>query len=473
MIIPVILSGGVGSRLWPLSRKTHPKPFILLQDGHSLLQGAFMRGVRLPEVREVITVTNRDLLFKTRAQYRMLDGWDRDRIGSHFILEPCRRNTASAIAVACLWIANTYGNDAMLLVLPADHLITNEPAFAAAVDKAAAIAVDQKLVTFGIQPSSAETAYGYIEFAGSDVLQFVEKPTIEEATDYLHSKRFLWNSGMLCCTASAMLAEMRIHCADILNACEQCMASASVVKSSDGFETEIDPCEYASVRSDSIDYAVMEKTRNAAIVACDLGWNDVGNWITLGDLQSPDTKGNRIQGDVIVHDSSGCTIRATTRVVAAIGLKNTVIVDTPDALLVLNKAEEQKVRQVYATLEERRHETHEYHRTVERPWGRYTVLDTGTGFKVKRLELSPDGGISLQRHEHRSEHWTVVQGVATVTRGENVFTLQVNESTHIERRQKHCLQNRGDTLLIVIEVQAGDYLGEDDIIRYSASGPAH
>ena len=468
VIIPTILCGGAGSRLWPVSREYHPKPFIRLSDGESLLQKAFLRGASLPNVSDVMTVTNRELFFKTEDEYREVDHLLESPIKSSFILEPFGRNTAPAIASASLIAAEAHGDDAILLVLAADHLISDQQSFADAVAKACELAQGGKLVTFGIQPTAPETGYGYIEFNGDEVIRFVEKPAHDKAQDYLNSGNFLWNSGMFCFRAGTMLQEMAEHSPEILDATRFCLQQSRKA-SGDGFsQMEINPEHFESVPDDSIDYAVMEKTNNAAVVACDIGWSDIGCWKALGDLTVADSNKNRITGDsdILIQDSSNCTIESRERVVGVVGVENLVIIDTPDALLVADKNRAQEVKGIYSQLKALGHETHKLHRTVHRPWGTYTVLEEGSNFKIKRIEVNVGAQISLQMHHHRSEHWVVVSGTAKVLNSVHELTLKVNESTYIPAEHKHCLENAGSEKLVMIEVQTGDYLGEDDIVRF-------
>ena len=466
ILIPTILCGGAGSRLWPISREQHPKPFIRLSDGESLLQKVFLRGASLANVSDVLTVTNRELFFKTEDEYREVADVLENPVKTSYILEPFGRNTAPAIAAASILVAEAYGEDAILLVLAADHLIADQQAFADAVTKACELAECGKLVTFGIQPTAPETGYGYIEYKGHEVIRFVEKPALEKAQDYLASGNFLWNSGMFCFTAGTMLQEMAEHCPKILDTTRYCLQQ-SRKSSGDGFnQVNISPEHFESVPNDSIDYAMMEKTSNAAVVACNIGWSDIGCWRTLGDLTAADSNNNRIKGDVLVQDSNNCTIETDGRMVGVVGVENLIIIDTIDALLVADKDRAQDVNKIYAQLKDLGHEAHKLHRKVYRPWGVYTVLEEGQNFKIKRIEVKPGANLSLQLHHHRSEHWVVVSGIAKVVNNNQELTLKVNESIFIPAENKHRLENPGTEPLIMIEVQMGDYPGEDDIIRF-------
>jgi len=461
-LVPAILCGGAGSRLWPVSRELHPKPFIRLADGESLLQKAFVRAAALPGVTEVLTVTNRELYFKTRDEYREID----PKHAASFILEPFGRGTAAAIACAALRVAQTHGNSAQLLVLPADHLIADVDAFARAVAQASALAAGSRLVTFGIKPSHPETGYGYIEADGNRVVRFIEKPAFEKAREYVQSGRFLWNSGMFCFASGSVIDEMTRHCPEILAAARECLGRSRATEQANGASLELDAESFARVPDNSIDYALMEKSSNVAVVPCDIGWSDIGSWTAIAALTQADRDGNRVEGESVLHDVRDSYIRSEHRMVGAVGLSNVVIVDTPDALLVADASRAQDVKQVYTRLKELGHETHKLHRTVHRPWGTYTVLEEGPGFKIKRIEVKPGASLSLQMHQQRSEHWIVVSGTAHVVNGDRELTVNTNESTFIPPRNKHRLANPHNVELVIIEVQSGPYLGEDDIVRF-------
>ncbi len=466
VLIPTILCGGSGSRLWPVSREQHPKPLIRINGGSSLIQKAYLRGARLPNVSNVLSVANREQFFKIEDEYREVAHESEGLLGNSFILEPFGRNTAPAIAAACLQVVETQGDDAILLILAADHLIADQKSFSDAVARACELAQCGKLVTFGIRPTGPETGYGYIQSNGNEVIRFVEKPSIDKANEYLASGDFLWNSGMFCFTAGSMLREMSEHCPEILAATRKCFEHSRSA-SGEGFsQLELNPEYFALVPDDSIDYAVMEKARNVAVVACDIGWSDIGCWKALGDLKTPDNSSNRIHGDAVVVDSSNCTINSEDRLVGVVGVNNLVIVDTPDALLVADKQRTQDVKQIVAQLKAQGHEAHKLHNTVHRPWGTYTVLEEGFHFKIKRIEVKIGASLSLQMHHHRSEHWVVVTGTAKVMNGDQTLVLKTNESTFIPAKHKHRLENIGTEVLVIIEVQTGSYLGEDDIVRF-------
>lgn len=478
-LIPTILCGGAGSRLWPVSRELHPKPFIRLADGQSLLQKAWLRGAVLPNVDEVLTVTNRELFFKTQDEYGLVSDVLPAAHANSYVLEPFGRNTAPAIAAAAISIAEKHGEDALMLVLAADHLIADQAAFAQAVARATQLALQGKLVTFGIKPEAPETGYGYIEadmktpilsvdgsVAGYPVLRFVEKPNLEKAEEYVASGSYQWNSGMFCFAAGALLREMEKHCPEILAATRTCMGQ-SIKAEGKGFDqVQLDPASFGEVPNNSIDFAVMEKSSCVAVVPCSIGWSDIGSWDALGDLTSPDACGNRIEGEVVLHDVSNCFIKSSERLIGAVGVDNLMVIDTPDALLVAERSRVQDVKFLYASLKASGHEVHKLHREVCRPWGTYTVLETGANFKIKRIEVKPGASLSLQMHYHRNEHWIVVSGMARVVNGENELFVNINESTYIPAGHKHRLENPGILPLVMIEVQSGAYLGEDDIVRF-------
>ena len=476
-IFPVILSGGAGTRLWPVSREAHPKPFIRLADGQSLLQKTFLRALALPNVSTVLTVTNREVYFLTEDEYRAVDTQE-EQVTKSYILEPFGRNTAPAIAAAALHLLDTHGEAAVMLVAPADHLIADQNAYAAAVEQAAKLAQAGFLVTFGIRPDRPETGYGYIqadvgavlaiECAGyaHPVKRFVEKPSLATAQEYLANGNFLWNSGMFCFKASTLVAELRTHAPQLLAAVQACLSASNKTRGDRLELMELDAAGFENCPDISIDYALMEKSSNVAVVACDIGWNDIGSWSALGDLIEADGNGNRIIGDVLLHDVKNSQIQGDGRLIGAVGVSDLIVVDTPDALLVAHRDRVQDVRKIVSQLKDSGHAAYRLHRTVGRPWGTYTVLEEGSRFKIKRIVVKPGASLSLQMHHHRSEHWIVVSGMAKVVNGERELFVHCNESTYIPAGHKHRLENPGVIDLVMIEVQSGDYLGEDDIIRF-------
>lgn len=462
-LIPTILCGGAGSRLWPVSREMHPKSFIRLADGQSLLQKSYLRATALASVSEIVTVTNHGLYFKVQDEYRESGP---SGFANTFVLEPFGRNTAPAIAAAALRVAGMHGDSALMLVLTADHLISDQPAFANAVGEAVRLAQAGKIVTFGVRADAPETAYGYIEFEGNRVIRFVEKPSLDKARAFVESGKFLWNSGMFCFSAGAMLREMRRHCPGVLAGVSACLEQSRVTGGGSLSVVELDVGGFEKVPELSIDYAVMEKSGEVAVVPCSIGWSDVGSWNSLGDLVPPDAAGNRVEGDALLQDVSNCYIRSEGRMIGALGIDNLMVIDTPDALLIADRKRAQDVKNLYAELKSQGHESHRLHRTVHRPWGTYTVLEESKGFKIKRIEVKPGASLSLQMHRHRSEHWVVVSGTARVVNGGNELDIKSNESTFIPSGNKHRLSNPGTGYLVIIEVQAGSYLGEDDIVRF-------
>lgn len=468
MLIPVILSGGAGTRLWPVSRETHPKPFIKLSDGSTLLGRTYRRAVALPGVSEVVTVTNRDLYFRTKDEY-LANGAG---LPATYLLEPQGRNTAPAAALAAHHCLQRQGPDAVMLILSADHLIDDQTAFTEAVCRAQTLARQGYLVTFGIQPDAPETGFGYLELGpalqpfGHAVARFVEKPDAATAERYIASGRHLWNSGMFCFQAKRLLEVMDRVCPDVAATARECWA-ATVQAGEPGAVVEFDPATFERHPDISIDYAVMERADNVAVVPCSIGWSDVGSWNALAALAPPDAHGNRTDGQTVLVDTAGTYVHAETRLVATVGVEHLIIVDTDDALLVAHKDRVQDVRQVVQRLKQQGHDAYRLHRTVVRPWGTYTVLEEGPRFKIKRLEVRPGASLSLQLHHHRSEHWVVVSGMAKVINGDSESFVNTNESTFIPAGVRHRVENPGKLDLVMIEVQCGDYLGEDDIVRFS------
>lgn len=469
MLVPVILSGGAGSRLWPVSREGHPKPFIKLSDGLTLLQKTALRGARLAEAGALLTVTNREYYFKTRDDMAVLAA---ELPSCHYLLEPVGRNTATAVLLAAFQVRESWGPDAVMLVLAADHLIEQQENFSAAVENAAKMAKLGYLVTFGIRPTEPHTGYGYIEMGvpleatAHAVSSFKEKPTFDVAKGYLASGHYVWNSGMFCFTAASLLATAQRVAPELFEAAAACWdASHKGDMLPDALE--LDRATLAACPDISIDYAIMERADNVAVVPAGFDWSDIGAWDAIGDLAASDENGNRIDGEAITIDSQNCYIRSSGRIVAAVGVENLVVVDTPDALLVVHQDKVQQVKEVVTQLKARGHDSYRLHRTVHRPWGTYTVLEDGCGYKIKRIEVKPGAALSLQMHHHRSEHWIVVSGTASVTNNESTFLMRANESTYIKAGYRHRLENPGVIPLVMIEVQSGEYLGEDDIVRFS------
>ncbi|PNW00658.1 mannose-1-phosphate guanylyltransferase/mannose-6-phosphate isomerase [Pseudomonas protegens] len=469
-LIPCIIAGGAGTRLWPVSREAMPKPFMRLPDGESLLQKTFVRATALKDVGRLLTVTNREVFFRTLDDYRLLN---KARVELDFILEPFGRNTAPAIAAAALHVSRLYGADAQLLVLPADHLIKDVQAFANAVDSARQLAEQGWLVTFGLVPTHAETGFGYIEKGQGlnkdsfQVSRFVEKPDAATAQRYVDGGLHLWNGGMFCMRADVILQELREFVPEVVSAVEHCLEQSHRKEGKHELQVELDGDSFAQAPDISIDYAVMERSKKVAVVPCQLGWSDIGSWQAVRELTPADEHGNQCNGETVLHDVSNCYIDSRKRLVGGVGLNNLIIIDTPDALLVADGNRSQDVKLIAQELKRLGHDAYKLHRTVTRPWGTYTVLEEGPRFKIKRIMVKPNASLSLQMHHHRSEHWIVVSGMALVTNGEDEFLLNTNESTFIKPGRTHRLVNPGVIDLVMIEVQSGEYLGEDDIVRFN------
>jgi mannose-1-phosphate guanylyltransferase/mannose-6-phosphate isomerase len=463
MLTPVILSGGAGTRLWPLSRELYPKQLLPLVGQSTMLQSTASRLDGL-EVAAPIVVCNEEHRFVVAEQLR-----SSGNTPGAIILEPVGRNTAPAIALAALQALRS--GDPLLLVLPADHVIQDVRAFQAAVLVARNAAEAGRLVTFGVVPHSPETGYGYIRrgeplagaaTGGHRIASFVEKPDAERAAQFLASGEYYWNSGMFLFRASRYMEELRRLAPDIAASCERAMASVT----QDLDFTRINIAEFSACRCDSIDYAVMEKTDAAAMVPLAAGWSDVGSWAALRAALPTDENGNVCRGDVVLDDCSGSYVHAESRLVAAIGLRDHVVVETKDAVLVVPLEQAQHLKSLVGRIRQQGRTEHLLHRKVSRPWGSYDSIDNGERFQVKRLVVNPGATLSLQLHHHRAEHWIIVSGTARITRGEEVFLLEENQSTYIPVGTRHRIENPGKIPLHLIEVQSGSYLGEDDIVRF-------
>jgi mannose-1-phosphate guanylyltransferase/mannose-6-phosphate isomerase len=461
LLIPVILSGGAGTRLWPLSREMYPKQLLALTSKLTMLQDTVTRLAGIAGAQPPIIVCNEAHRFTVAEQIRTLG-----MTASAILLEPVGRNTAPAVALAALK-AQELDPDAIIVVAPADHVIRDPRVFQGAAETAAALAEEGKLVTFGIVAHAPETGYGYIRRSDGpgpaySVAQFIEKPPLDVATQFVASGDYYWNSGMFVFKAARYLAELGVCAPDILEASQAAFAAAK----SDLDFSRIDKAEFEKCRSESIDYAVMEKTRDAVVLPLDAGWSDVGSWSSLFDALPADEEGNVLQGDVMVHETHDCYVHSTSRLVAAVGMDDHIIVETKDAVLVAPKDRVQDVKDLVAMIKKAGRSESAWHREVFRPWGSYDSIDNGDRFQVKRLSVKPGGVLSLQMHHHRAEHWIVVQGTARITCNDRTFLLSENESTYIPIGATHRIENPGKVPLRIVEVQSGSYLGEDDIVRF-------
>lgn len=462
-LYPVILCGGAGSRLWPLSREYYPKPLLPLVSDKTLLQETACRLDAAPEQGDAVYVCNEEHRFLIAEQIAQLG-----KKPSTIILEPEGRNTAPALTLAALYLVER-DRDALMIVMPADHVMTHPDNFLAAVEKGRECAAQGSLVTFGVVPDGPETGYGYIR-QGADVGcgkafsvdRFVEKPDADTAQRYVDEGSYYWNSGIFLMRADRWIEEIGRFSPEILEKCGEAMQQGK--QDSDFYRARkelFDACP-----SDSIDYAVMEKTDRAVVVPVSAGWSDVGAWSALWNICERDAEGNVKQGDVIAEDTHNAFLLAEHRCLATVGMKDVIVIETADAVLVADRNKAQDVKAIVNRLKESGREEYKTHRQVFRPWGSYESIDNGSRFQVKRLSVKPGAQLSLQMHHRRAEHWVVVKGVARVTCGDNVFELHENESTYIPLGEKHRLENPGDEPLEVIEVQSGDYLGEDDIVRF-------
>lgn len=461
MILPVIMAGGSGSRLWPLSRALYPKQFLKLNGSGTMLQNTVTRLEGL-DCADPMLICNEEHRFIAAEQLRQLG-----ELNHNIILEPAGRNTAPAIALAAFTAVNQ-GQDPVMLVLAADHIMQQPEAFRKSVAKALPFAEQGKLVTFGIVPTGPQTGYGYIERgagqgeSGFDVARFVEKPDASTAQQYIDSGKFYWNSGMFLFKASRYLEELKAHRPDIYNACEQAMTDVNA----DLDFVRVNKDAFLSCPDESIDYAVMENTKDAVVVPMDAGWSDVGSWSSLWEVSEKDTDGNVHHGDVMSHNANNNYVFAETGLVATVGIDDVVIVQTKDAVLVVKKDQVQDVKKVVEALKKEKRSEFQLHREVYRPWGKYDSIDNGARYQVKRITVKPGEKLSIQMHHHRAEHWIVVSGTANVTIDDETAMVTENESVYIPIGSVHSLENPGKIPLELIEVQSGAYLGEDDIVRF-------
>ena len=462
MIIPVIIAGGSGTRLWPLSRALYPKQLLDLVNEHTMLQDTVLRVIDFEDAGSPIILCNEDHRFMVAEQLQAINVGD-----ASIILEPIGRNTAPAVAVAALK-ALTIDSDSLILVLPADHFIQNVEAFHKAIGTGLSFAENGNLLTFGIVPDGPETGYGYIKkdallekSEAYTIKEFVEKPDIETAQKYINSGEYYWNSGMFLFKASRVLEELEKFVPDIVNSCKAAFEHGET--DLDFFR--LDENSFKACPSDSIDYAVMEKTEVGVMVPLEAGWSDIGSWDALWQIGKKDNNKNVVHGDVLIKDVKNSFFHADNRLIAAVGLENHIVVETADAVLISPRNRVQDVKQLVEKLKKKEREETLYHRKVFRPWGSYETIDTSERFQVKKLTIKPDGKLSLQKHHHRSEHWVVVKGIASVTKGDEKFILSEDESTFIPIGVPHRLENKEKTTLQIIEVRTGNFLGEEDIVR--------
>lgn len=459
MIVPVILAGGSGTRLWPLSRESYPKQFCKIIGEQSLFQQTVLRAQAINDVAAPVIVTNESYYFICQDQLREIGIFD-----ATYILEPCARNTAAAIALA----AHTLAYDAIMLVMPSDHLIKDELYFASIIEKSTVIVRQGKLVTLGIKPVSAQTGYGYIE-QGTSVWQdifvvkrFVEKPDEVTAKAYVAAGNYYWNSGIFVFAAGVYLAELDHYARDIAQSVR--LAYQHATQQADFLR--VPDALFAAVRSESIDYAVMEQTDNAVMIPFENYWNDLGSWAAVAESSQSDTDNNVINGPVVAEHTKNCMINTDKQLVTTIGLENIIVIATADAVLVADKNYAQTVKDIVNQLRAQNNAVADTHKKAYRPWGYFEQLACGENYQVKHLMVKPGARLSLQMHQHRAEHWVVVSGIADVINGERSFQLSENQSTYIEKKAKHRLSNTSDQPLHIIEVQSGHYLGEDDITRF-------
>lgn len=461
-IIPVILSGGEGSRLWPISRQLYPKPFIRIKGKRSLLQQCYMRALNIPGVKEVITVTNDELFFKTIDEYRELR---LDNPELSFLLEPVRRNSAPASLLAAQFAQKK--DDPILLLMPSDHLVENQALFNEAVLDAAMLAEQGYIATFGIMPTRPETGYGYLHRLDDERVEFIEKPSFEKALNYLEAGDFFWNSGMFCMKASTLIAEAEKYCPDIYTHVEHALKKSEFTENEEYKKINVRSADYKMIKGISIDYAIMELSHRIRLIPAQFDWYDIGSFHSLAELYPKDQNGNHIDAETILENVQNCYIKGDKRrLIAGINVKNLMIIDTHDALLVADKSQPQDIKCIYERLKAIKHPTQLAYPMVYRPWGTYCVLEESDAFKVKKIIVKPQGKLSLQSHAHRNEHWVIVQGSAKVTLGEKNILISENDALHVPVGFKHRIENLGEKDLIIIEVQYGSYLGEDDIIRF-------
>lgn len=474
MMIPVILSGGSGTRLWPISRESHPKPYLKLPNGNSLLQETFKRACGIKDSSEIITVTNENYYLKSISEYKHQKLNLTHPVKQTFILEPCGRDTAISITLAAMYVMKTYGPDAIMLALPSDHLINDHDEFIDSCTKGYVLGKQNKIVTFGITPTYAATNYGYIECGDMQphnsylVSKFIEKPSLDLSQKLVQTKKFLWNSGMLCFKPKIFLDELKkVEPELILNA-KNCWSRVKI-NAKDPLTFNFESEEFSKIKKISIDYALMEKCKNLVVLPCQFEWSDIGSWNEFKRIYSSneaDDFGNTSNCESVLVESKENYIHSHQKMVALVGVNNFHIIDTPDALLISHADHAQDIKKVVQLLKERQHSSYIHHHTVSRPWGEFSILENDKGFKVKHLVIKPGESLSLQSHQHRNEHWVIIEGVAKIVIDDEEYVLNVNDYIYITKGTRHRATNVGESDLHIIEVQTGNYFGEEDIVRY-------
>lgn len=463
-LIVVILSGGSGSRLWPLSRENYPKPFVRLEDNESLLQKAYKRALNFSNVSEILTVTNIKYIQPSIDHYEQVN-FD-TKISARFILEPEPKNTAAAICAAALDIEQRYNNEVTMVVLSADHLIKNEKAFSRIISKGISYTDSNNHVIFGIKPTSPSTNYGYIKVKGNNVISFKEKPSSDLAKQFIESGDYLWNAGMFCFKVSLLIQEMQTYCKNIFLKTKKAVSQSRQLAIRNYNCLIINKKLFNLVESESIDYALIEKTSNLLAITCAVGWSDLGSWDAMSDSLKTQKDTNKFIGNCTFKNTNNTSVFSYSRHVALVGVANLIVVEMDDVILIVDKKATQDIKEIYLQLKNKKNKIYLDHTKIIRPWGFFTVLEEQKNFKVKKIVVNPYSSLSLQSHAHRSEHWVVIKGKAKIINKFDIINLSKNQSTYIPKKTKHQLTNPTKNILEIIEIQTGDYLGEDDIKRY-------
>lgn len=451
VIVPTILSGGLGSRLWPASRKQNPKPFMVMPKGHSLIQETFLRSSLINSVSEILTVTNVDLLSKTKSEYAHINT---SGLKTSFILEPFGKNTAAAIAVSALYLSNKFSKDCLMLILPADHTVADQNSFIHLIEQAIPLAAQLKLITFGAHPNYPDTGYGYIQYTGTSVKKFAEKPNLDTAKGYIASGDFLWNSGIFCFSVQAVISEMEVHCPEILEAARKCMKKTLQGNNNNRDEITLDPGTFQKVPAESFDYAVMEKTKNASVVSTLSGWSDVGNWQSFGDLYKPDEHNNHLDGDITTIETYDSIILSDTRAVGTIGVENMIVIDTPDALLITKKDHSQEVGKIFRTLELTEHPSTVSSKIEVTAWGKTIILEESHETIVRKILVNPHQFMELTVTTDVQATWFVLNGNAKFATRDTALTVAKNESFTITGETLVSIKNEDIEQLAILEINA-------------------